>query len=374
MNGLLLVSNWGSKMALNWIEISKEALLNNIKVIKEKAKGKKILAVVKSNAYGHGLIEVSRILQDSVHAFVVADLEEGLELKNQLKDAKIILSLPPLKEKEIKETAESGFSIFAGNLEYISDLAKMELGKTLSVHVEINTGMNRSGLSPEGLAKALEIIQNAPHLSLEGIFSHYATLPENINFAKTQAERFRKVIKSTNLPGDTLIHMENSSGILKLLLDITNSVRPGISIYGLISSNSDNKLQPILSLKSTVIDIIRIRKGEGVSYDHLFKAPRDMWVATIPLGYGNGYMWNLKGKADVLFKGQRLPILGKVCMNHIIFDATKVVGYIKVGDVVTLIGKDGGEEITVAELAEKSKTINYEIVTKLSPKLKRVVV
>lgn len=361
-------------MTLNWIELSRDALLHNITAIKGKAKGRKILAVIKSNAYGHGLVEVSSILKDHVHGFIVADLEEGLELREVLSNVKIILSLPPLNKKEIIEAAHNNFSIFAGNLQYITQLSKISLPKPIYVHLEINTGMNRSGLSPQDLSKAINIIYQSPHLKLEGIFSHYATLPDDMDFAKRQAESFQKVLSEVKLPENILVHMENSLGILKLPLEITNSIRPGIALYGLVSIDSDTHLDPVLSLRSQVIDVISIRKGEGVSYDHLFKANDDMWVATIPSGYGNGYMWNLKGKAEVLLHGKRLPVLGKICMNHIMFDVTKLVGEVKIGDTVTLIGKDGKEEITVSELAESSNTINYEIVTKLSPKLKRVIV
>ena len=362
-------------MPLNWIEISKEALINNVNLIKEKAKGKKILAVIKSNAYGHGLLPVARILKDHVDAFVVGDFEEALELYEHTRDIKIIVSLPPVEEREIVETSRLNFSIFVGNTQYLKWLNSLSLPWPVKVHLEINTGMNRSGLTPEELSEALEIIYNSKNLKLEGIFSHYATLPENTKFAQKQAEKFKSVIEKIPQKQDLLIHMENSSGILKLLLDFTNSVRPGISLYGLLTNNSTTShFKPVLSLYSTVIDVLKIRKGEGVSYDHLFKAKRDMYVATIPFGYGNGYMWNLKGKAEVIVKGKRVPVVGKICMNHIIFDASQVVNYIKIGDKVTLIGRDGAEEITVQELAEKSGTINYEIVTKLSPKLPRIIV
>ncbi|MDI6851872.1 MAG: alanine racemase [bacterium] len=362
-------------MSLNWIEISKDALIHNVNLIKEKAKGKRILAVIKSNAYGHGLIQVAQIIKDHVDAFIVGDFEEAMELYDYLKDAKIIISLPSLSEKELFETSKLDFHIFVGNLQYLNWLHSIKLAQPIKVHLEINTGMNRSGLSPEELLKALEIIYNSKSLRLKGLFSHYATLPENTKFAKIQAEKFKSIVEKIPQRENLLIHMENTSGILKLLLDFTNSVRPGISLYGLVSSETKNyNFKPVLSLYSTIIDILKIKKGEGVSYDHLFKAKRDMFVATIPFGYGNGYMWNLKGKAEIIVKGKRVPVIGKICMNHIIFDASEVIDYIKIGDKVTLIGQDGQEQITVEELAKKSGTINYEIVTKLSSKIKRIIV
>lgn len=363
-------------MPLNWIELSRDALLKNLSLIKKKAHGKKILAVVKSNAYGHGLTQIAEILKNEVQAFIVGDLEEGLELNSHLKDCKIILSLPPTAEEEIIEAAEKEFSIFIGNLEHLKIISTIKIEKPLRIHLEINTGMNRSGLEPEELEKALDFIQESKNLILEGIFSHYATLPQNLKFAKRQAERFSKALDKIKHKEKLLIHMENSSGILKLPLPETNSVRPGISLYGLakINSSEEDKFVPVLTLRSTIIDIMKIKKGEGVSYDHIYKAKKDMYVATIPFGYGNGYMWNLKGKGEVIVKGIRLPIVGKICMNHIIFDATPVINQIKIGDHVTLIGRDCNEEITVNELAEKSGTINYEIVSKLSSKITRFVI
>ncbi|MGB9823623.1 MAG: alanine racemase [Candidatus Hydrothermia bacterium] len=359
-------------MTLNWIEISREALIHNLNVIKNKAQGKKILAMVKSNAYGHGLIEVSTVIKDEVEALVVGDLDEGLSLYEKIKDKKIILSLAPLDKEGLEESAEKGFELFAGNLEHLKFIKTLPLKKPLGIHLEINTGMNRTGIDPERIEEALDLIYHSENMTLKGIFSHFATLPVDLNFAKKQAQIFRATLSRIKIPQSVLIHMENSSGILNLLLDITGGVRPGISLYGL--TNSETNLKPVLSLRSKIIDIIKVRKGEGISYDHIFRARDDMWAATIPFGYGNGYMWNLKGKAEVIVSGTKLPVVGKICMNHMVIDVTPVINKIRLGETVTLIGKDGTQEITVNELAEKSGTINYEIVSKLSPFIKRVIV
>lgn len=357
---------------INWIEISRANLLHNIKEIKKIAKNKKVLAVVKSNAYGHGLLEVASVIKEEVDGFVVGDLDEGLLLRSKIKNETIIVSLPPLDQEGLKICSNRGFEIFAGNLEFLKFIDSLRLKKPLIIHLEVNTGMNRTGIEPEKLPETIKLIEKSKNLQLKGIFSHFATLPDDLNFAKEQAERFKRALSKVTLPEGTLIHMENSSGILKFLLEITGGVRPGISIYGL--TNSEANLKPVLSLRSKIVDIIRVKMGEGVSYDHVFKADRDMWVATIPFGYGNGYMWNLGGKAEVIVKGIRLPVIGKICMNHMIFDVTPLKEQLKIGDTVTLIGKDGDQEITVSELAEKSGTINYEIVTKLSPSIKRIIV
>ncbi|MEO0230638.1 MAG: alanine racemase [candidate division WOR-3 bacterium] len=357
---------------LNWIEISQANLLHNIKEIKKKAKDKKILAVIKSNAYGHGLLEVGSVIKGEVDSFVVGDIDEALLLREKLKNETIIVSLPPLDEEGLNLCTIRDFEIFAGNLEFLQFVDSLSLKKPLMIHLEVNTGMNRTGIEPEKLREAIELIEKSKNLHLKGIFSHFATLPEDLHFAKEQAERFKQALSKVTLPEGTLIHMENSSGILKFLLEITGGVRPGISIYGL--TNSEANLKPVLSLRSKIMDIIKVRMGEGVSYDHIFRAKRDMWVATIPFGYGNGYMWNLKGKAEVIVKGVRLPVIGKICMNHMIIDVSQIKEQLKIGDIVTLIGKDGDQEITVNELAEKSGTINYEIVTKLSPSIKRLIV
>jgi len=360
-------------MTLNWIEISKDALINNLKILKNLAPGKQILAVVKSNAYGHGLMEVSSILNPEVDGFVVGDLDEALMLtKHITKPKRVIISLPPLDKDGLETVYERNFEIFAGSLDFLKFIEALPLKSEIKVHLEVNTGMNRSGISPEHVKDSLDFILSSKNIKLVGLFSHFATLPEDVEFAKIQATKFMEVVKQANLPPNILIHMENSFGILKYLLEITNGVRPGLSIYGL--TNNHMGFRPILSLKSRIIDILRVKKGEGISYDHIFKADRDMYVATIPFGYGNGYPWNLKGKAEVIVKGKRAPVLGKICMNHMVFDVTGVYNELKIGDVVTLIGREGEEEITVNELAQKGETINYEIVSRLSPLIKRVIV
>jgi len=360
-------------MSLTWIEISKSALLHNITFFKERNKGKKIIAMVKSNAYGHGLLEVVSIIKEEVDAFAVADFQESMKLRNFLKQTPIFILLPVINEKEVKEVAKSKISLFVGNLQYLRFLSGIKTDYKIRIHLEVNSGMNRTGIEPREITEAMDVIEKSSILQLEGIFSHFATLPSNLDFAKKQINIFRDILK--HLKNKNIwIHMENSAAASINLLPEANAIRPGISLYGLPPS-PDSKLdvKPVLSLKSLIIDIRHLNKGEGISYDHTFITERPSIIATLGIGYGNGYMRNLSNKAEVIVKGKRVPIVGRICMNHILIDITDVPD-VKLYETVTLIGKEGEEEITATELAIKSGTINYEITTKLFPNIKRIIV
>jgi len=360
-------------MSLTWIEISKSALLHNIAYFRSRSKGKKIIAMVKSNAYGHGLLKVASLIKDEVDAFAVADFQESMKLRSLLKQKPVFILLPVIEEQEVKEVAKSKVSLFVGNLQYLKFLSKINTNNKIKIHLEINSGINRTGIRPDELTKAMEIIEKSQTIELEGIFSHFATLPANLNVAKKQIQTFRDVLKQVK-DKNIWIHMENSAAASMNLLPEANAIRPGISLYGLPPS-PDYKLdiKPVLSLKSRIIDIHFLDIGEGISYDHTFITRRPSIIATLGIGYGDGYMRNLSNRAWVIIKGKKVPIVGRICMNHILIDITDVPD-VKLYETVTLIGKEGEEEITATELAIKSGTINYEITTKLLPHIERIVV
>lgn len=359
-----------------WIEVDLKAVKNNLQFIKSLAPKNQIMAVIKANAYGHGAIPIAKtVLSNGASWLGVALVEEGIELR-EAGIAAPILVLGAIPEAEVPLAVRWNLSIAFTDYRGAEILAKAgkALGKKASGQLKIDTGMHRLGVFPEKAQALLEACNKLEGLKVEGIFTHLATADlEDDSKARLQVEKMQSLTKELGEKCPRLVHWANSAATLKLAQGST-FIRAGIALYGLKPS-SDAKwqsLEPALSLKARVSRIEKLAANEPIGYGASYYTQKPCQIVTVPVGYGDGYTRRLSHKGtEVLIKGQRFPIVGNICMDQFMVEVPFDFELSKEEEVV-LIGKQGKEEINVEELAEKSDTIHYEIVTELSVRLKRV--
>ncbi len=344
--------------------------------------GTKICAVIKTDGYGHGAVPLARILEnrDSVWGYSVATVEEAMILKESgMKKPVLILGyvfeedLETVIQHEIRPTV---FSLESAK--ELSDIAQ-KLQKTVHIHIKIDTGMGRIGFScaDETVETILKISQ-MPNLDIEGIFSHFAMADAaDKTFSRKQAETFFDILSllEENNIKIPMRHISNSAGIIDLPEYNLDLVRAGIILYGLWPSDEVKKdridLKPLMSLTSHVIHVKTLDEGAPISYGATYRVRGSETIATIPAGYGDGYPRSLSNAGYVLIHGRRAPICGRICMDQFMVNVTDIED-VKPGDEVTLIGKDGDEEITIEQLAEISGRFNYEFACDIGKRVPRI--
>ncbi len=368
-----------------YVEVNLDHIISNMEDMKKHIKeGTKILAVIKTDGYGHGGVPIAKAIEslDYLFGFAVATAEEAFELRGAgVKKPILVLSytFPYAYERFVEEDIR--VTVFRkDSLQELNRIA-MQAQKKAKVHIKVDTGMGRIGISPDetGVEYVREAV-NLPGIEVEGIFTHFACADER---DKTSADKqmtvFGDFVKQAEADCDVKIplhHCSNSAGIIDLPRANMDLVRAGITLYGLLPSFEVNAgsmdLKPALSLHSHVVYIKTIHEGQTVSYGSRFVAKQDTVVATVPLGYGDGYPRSLsEGKGYVLIRGQKAPILGRVCMDQFMVDVTGLEGVAE-GDKVTLIGTDGTESISADFLGDLSGRFNYELVCDLNQRLPRV--
>ena len=368
-------------MALTWIEISQANLLHNLAQFKKICPHSQIWPVIKSNAYGHGWEIVAGILDkaDDCFGLMVVSLEEALALAKHTDKSLMVLSFFEKSEPELIAAAKHKISLPLYDLEtadYLNDLARKN-NLSFSVNIKIDTGTSRLGFRAEEATEAISQIKAKANLSIFSIFTHYAeSESEDLSFSQKQLADFLKIKK--DFP-EIKTHSACSAAALGLPSARQDLVRLGISLYGLWPSPAAKTrgqqlgitLEPVLSLKTKIIQVKKILRGESVGYNRTYRAEQDMQLAIIPLGYYDGYSRLLSNKAKVLIKGKEYNIRGNICMNLTMIEVP-LADKVRVGDMVTLIGKDGSGEIKADELAYLSQTINYETVTRLNAQIKKI--
>jgi alanine racemase len=361
-----------------WAEISLNRLIDNYRIVKKAVGSAKIMAAIKADAYGHGAIEVARILEsEDIYMFGVAGIEEGIELREAGIRSKILV-LSPILYSQIDATLEYDIIPTVSELGFFEILDKKlkSLGRPYLIHVEIDTGMTRTGFPIDQAKQAIETIASSPRVKIDGVFSHFPLADANGSFTKGQIARFRQFIDEIRPSKLDLgsVHLANSSGIFKWPNSHHNLVRPGIALYGLRSSPNmiyQGDFKPVMALKSRVVNVRVVDAQTPISYGHTFATKRRSQIATVSIGYGDGYPRLLSNKGEVLVHGRRAPIVGTVCMDLIMVDITDMPD-VRVGDIVTLFGQDGSAEISVEECAIKANTIVYEITSGIGPRVARV--
>ncbi|MDA7916569.1 alanine racemase [Verrucomicrobia bacterium] len=366
-----------------WAEVNLDALRNNLMVLRQLVDPEvKIMTVVKADAYGHGLRQTAALLmQSGTDIFGVANLTEARNIRKVGKGWPILM-LGACLPSEIDNTIKDGLMVTVSCVEEanaLSDAAR-RLRAKVQVHLKVDTGMSRLGCTPGEVLSLGQKIQALPGLKWVGIFSHFASIDSDPRFCSTQRKRFIKILNQLSEAGIHLPyrHLHNSGGVIWENQEGINLVRPGSLVYGVIPPSPRkapvglaDKLKPALSWKCRVALIKEIPKGATVSYGRTFKANTHMSIAILTAGYGDGYMRAGSGKAEVLIKGRRCPILGRITMDQIIVDITPLKGVLT-GDEVVMIGRQGEEEIHVTELAEWNNTIPLEILTNITYRVPRI--
>jgi len=427
-----------------WVEISRQNILHNISEIKKLLKpGVSLMAVIKSNAYGHGISEVAKILTSAsspcfreaeiggvsarggsawggrggkstgIDWFGVDSIDEALILKKILLrqgfgGQRPILILGYIPLLRLKEAVKNGFRFVVYNYETIKVLSKIHNLKSI-IHLKAETGTSRQGIGENEILDFVKFIKKFPNIKIEGFYTHFANIEDTTDhsYAEKQLNKFNKMIKLLEKTGISIPVKHSACSAATILFPEThfNLVRLGISMYGMWSSketfisahphlsspspregevggggilkststSTNIILKPALTWKTVVAQIKNIKNGTPVSYGLTEKVNRDSKIAVLPVGYWDGFDRGLSSIGNVLIKGKGCKVLGRVCMNMCVVDVTDVPG-VKVEDEVVLIGSQGKEKITAEEFAAKLGTINYEVVTKINPLIKRVII
>ena len=364
-----------------WAEINLDNLEYNLKEIKKLCNSKEIIGVIKADAYGHGAVEIAPILlKNGVTRLAVAVITEALELRKAGIEAPIvILGFTPLDFGGA--VAENDIEVTVYNYEYSEALSKIgqQFGKKIKVHIAIDTGMGRIGFLPneEGVDYVYKI-SKLSNIIVEGLFSHFSTSDEvDKEYTKIQMEKYNwfESKLSENGVNVNVRHIGNSAAIIDLPEMHLDAVRPGIIIYGYYPSEEiikhRLKLKLVMSLKANIIHVKTLPKGESISYGRTYVTDRESIIATVPIGYADGYTRILSGKGRVIINGEYAPVVGRICMDQCMVDVTGIKG-VKQGDEVILMGESGELSITADDLAQAIGTINYEVICMISKRVPRV--
>lgn len=361
-------------------ELNESNLRHNISQIKKFAPNSSIVAMVKSNAYGHGIEHYAKVLrQEGVEYLGFAFVDEAIEVR-QLGDSGKMIVLVSAQEDEIEKYLEFNIETTFSSFEIarlFSEKAKAQ-NKVVYAHLFVDTGMHRDGVSPEEAAKFIENANKLENVEIIGICSHLSTADsDDLEFALEQMEIFNRTVEYIESKGYKFKykHLSNSAGLVNIPCKACNLVRPGISLHGLMSTEElaeKMDLKPVLSLKSRVQLIKPVKKGETVGYSLKYIAEKDTNVAVVPIGYGDGLLRNLSNKMQCLIKGKRYNQIGTICMDECMFD----IGNSEVAplDEVVIIGRQGDEEISVYEIAELAGTITYEVTTLITKRVPRKII
>ncbi len=370
---------------LSWVEISRSAIEHNLKAFRELIGPSVLLIpVVKANAYGHGILEVARICEEApeVDRLATVSLDEALLLRaGGIKKPIQVLSFYPLDEDAIIESLKKNIILPIYRLDQAKFIDRVgeRVGLTGVTHLKIDAGTTRVGITLDDMETFVSEIKRLSHLRLEGIWSHFSSSEASSTITKKQLSilmQADQIIKKHGIDAP-IRHVACTAASLLYPDSRLDAVRIGLGTYGLYPApfcRKIIKLRPVLSWKSTLIQVKKVKKGTKISYGGTYTMKKAGTIGIIPIGYYDGYDRVWSNKAEVIIKGRRCPIRGRICMNLMMVEINGESNA-KAGDIVTMIGQSGKEEITADELAELSPgTINYEITTKINPHLTRIVV
>lgn len=360
--------------------ISLSAFRNNLEVVRSYVgPAVRIMAVVKANAYGHGVLPiVHEAIAWGVSHFAVARIDEGLELRRAgIRQPVLVFEVPT--PAQLPAAIENNLQLTVADVSsaLLIESVAARLHRSVDIHCKVDTGMGRLGFAQELAAEEIRRAIQESHLRLAGLYSHFATSDEtDVSFASVQIERFRAVVNTLRETGVhiPLVHMANSGAIISLPEAHFDMVRPGIMLYGYhprAGGRTTPPLKPVMSLHSRVSLCKRVPAGTSISYNRRYVTSRETCIATIPVGYADGYARGLTNKGEVIIKGRRYPVIGTVCMDHIMVDVGEKSD-VAVGDDVILIGESANERITAWEIAAQVGTIPYEVTCGISSRVQRV--
>lgn len=372
-------------LPLSYIEISQANLQHNIRSIKKLLpNGVKVAASIKANAYGHGQNEVAKILNKEVDYFQVNSIEELRELRKVTK--KSVLLLGYVAKEHISEAIDLGCEMAVFSLQHIVHIDKVarRRNKLVKVHIAIDSSLGREGILPQETAVFLHSVSKLKNVKPVGVYAHFANIEDAVNLkhALKQIDGYEKALEQFDKFGYKKLqrHISATSGVMALgkggAYDL---VRVGVGLYGMWPSHNLKKehsrkfvLKPVMRWVTHVSLVKWLPKGHTIGYGLTYKTSKETKIALIPQGYADGYDRGFSNKGEVLIKGKRCKVLGRVSMNVFVVDVTHLKD-VKVEDEVVLLGRQGGEEITAEEIGDMISTINYEITTRVSPLLTRVI-
>ncbi|UCF63940.1 MAG: alanine racemase [bacterium] len=375
-----------------WLEISESAYSKNLTFFKQRLpKHTEFSVVLKSNAYGHGILEIARLaVEHGADSFCVHALDEALHLhRNGFKQD--ILIMGPVMRSRLKEVVENNFRLILYNKEVLMGLKKItrELKKPVRVHLKLETGTYRQGIAETDLPEFLRLLKNESFIHVDGAYTHFANIEDTTNheYAFRQLSLFKKMAKTIKDFGfgDIKCHTACSAAVLLFRETYFDMVRLGISQYGLWpsretfvsykmkhSKNGENILRPVLSWKTRVAQLKEVASNQNIGYGGTYQTTRPSRIAVLPIGYAEGYDRDLSNRGYVLIHGKRAPVRGRICMNLFMVDVTDIPE-VMLEDVVTLIGRDGDNHLQVDYLAGLCGTINYEFTTRLNWQIPRII-
>ncbi len=363
--------------ARTWAEVDLAALQHNLGVVRDEATPEvAVMLVVKADAYGHGAVPVSwHLLQHGVSQLGVGDSTEALELRAAGVTAPILI-LGAVVRGELEDVVRGDIHVTVHSGDRVRGLRKAlgTSGPPVGVHIKVDTGMGRLGCHPERVLGIAREVKRSKRLRLVGLATHLAASgPDGGKPARQQLQRFRKVSDALEAEGmlPRWRHAHASGGILSTLPTDFNLARPGIGVYGIDPhGRADSPLQPAMSWHTQIVFMKDHRRGARIGYGGTWRTPRRSRIATLPVGYNDGYRFAFSNRAEVLVRGQRCPVVGRVSMDYTCVDVTDVPGA-SVGDTVTLMGADGDASLPATELAQLADTIPYEILCGIGRRVKR---
>ena len=362
-------------------DIDLSAIRKNIMTMKSCIPaGKKLLAVIKANAYGHGAIEIAKDLADLADYYGVACLDEAIELRNAGIEQPVLI-LGETDESQFEDIIKYNITQTIFTLQQAKAFSKVaeKMKQTGKLHIKIDTGMNRIGFAcQKESVEDIVAITKLPSLNVEGIFTHYYKADEkDKTIANRQLEDYTRMLGWLEEKGVTFAirHISNSAGIMEVPNDLYDMVRSGISTYGLYPSEEMDKeacvLYPAMTLKSHITHIKTVKKGQTIGYGGTYQVLEDKTIATVSVGYADGYPRALSNQGRMLVNGIYAPIVGRVCMDQTMIDVSHIPN-VKVGDEVVLVGKQGNQYISVEELADMSASFNYEFICDVNRRVPRI--
>jgi alanine racemase len=354
-----------------WAEIDRGALLHNARLARERIGSAEMLAVVKANAYGHGMIGVAETLANEVQLFGVANLEEATALRAAGLRHPIIILGPALPSERSAIVERE----FIPSISAVEEAEAFDRIGPVSINFKVDTGMGRMGVPEQNSLAAFKKVSALRNLRMHSISTHMPVSNEDEAFTRDQLARFRNIVENfrTEVPGDYKAHVLQSAGTLAFNQTPYEIVRAGIMLYGISPlPERQSLLKPAMTWKTRIALIRDMPAGHGISYGRTFITPRPMRVATLSAGYADGYPRHVSNRdAAMIVRGKRCPLLGRVTMDLMVIDVSHLPEA-SVGDEVVLIGRQGDEEISAAELAERAETIHWEIVTRIGSRVRRV--
>lgn len=372
-------TNTGASTRPTLAEIDLDAMAHNLRMVKQRVAPAKVMAVVKANAYGHGLLNVTdRAVREGADYLGVALVEEGIRLRNRQKDIPILV-FGGFFPEQIDAFLAHDLELTLYDQPCAEALAERarNLGCDARVHIKVDTGMGRVGVPWQQASDFVRRVAELPGVALVGIYTHFATSDErDKGFAELQLKRFSEVLeqleaRSIHIP---LKHAANSGAVLDMPVSYFDMVRLGVSLYGYYPSPATSRempLRPAMSLKSRVIFLKEVAAGTPVSYGCTYVTSAPTRIATVPIGYADGYNRRLSNAAEVLIRGRRYPVVGRVCMDQIMVDVGRDTA-VEVGDEVVLMGRQGDDAISIYEWCEVLQTIPYEVTCWMSERVPRV--